>query len=131
MRGDAHSVRVTRLRSGLWARLDAERLWAAQRASEVYARRFVNPGLETPTKTPDRFSQVRVTRDLAVTMRDGITLRADVYSPSQARRLPVVLIRLPYGKGRHSFMAARGKSWARKGYHCVIQDVRGRLAFGR
>ena len=54
-------------------------------------------------------------------MRDGVMLRADVYSPARARRLPVVLIRMPYGKGRHSFMAARGKFWARKGYHCVIR----------
>ena len=130
-RGDAWSVRAGRPPTGaLSARLNAERLWAVQRASEAYARRFITPGLETPTQTPDRFSQVRVTRDVVVTMRDGVMLRADVYSPARARRLPVVLIRMPYGKGRHSFMAARGKFWARKGYHCVIQDVRGRWRSG-
>ena len=130
-RGDAQSVRSTRPRSGgLGWRLDAEGRWAAQRLSGAYERRCVIPKVETPSQTPDRHSRVRITRDLAVPMHDGVVLRADVYSPAQPGRLPVVLIRMPYGKDRHYYMAARGKFWARKGYHCVIQDVRGRWRSG-
>jgi len=62
--------------------------------------------------------------------RDGVRLCADLYEPSLPAPWPTVLIRLPYGKGAHPFMAARGSYWARKGYACVIQDVRGRWASG-
>jgi len=59
-------------------------------------------------------------------MRDGARLCADLYEPSLSGPWPVMLIRLPYGKNAHPLMPARGTYWARKGYACVIQDVRGR-----
>jgi putative CocE/NonD family hydrolase len=70
-----------------------------------------------------------VTRDVAVPMRDGVTLRADVYRPSEGRH-PVLLQRTPYGK-----QSSPG-TWpildplraADDGYVVVIQDVRGRFA---
>ncbi len=62
-----------------------------------------------------------------VPMRDGVTLRANVFHPAGAAEpLSTVLIRQPYGKDDHPFMHARGTYWARKGYVCVVQDVRGK-----
>ena len=82
---------------------------------------------EVPTSTPDRCAAVVVTRDVGVPMRDGVRLSANVFRPSTAGPLPVVLIRLPYGKDDHPGMWAQGRYWARKGYACVIQDVRGKF----
>ena len=60
-------------------------------------------------------------------MRDGVALSAHVFHPAARRaRCPLVLIRQPYGKDDHPFMHARGTYWARKGYVCVVQDVRGK-----
>jgi hypothetical protein len=60
---------------------------------------------------------------VAVRMRDGVTLRADVYRPAQEGRYPVLLERTPYDKnGERSF----GLAAATRGYVVVVQDVRGR-----
>src|SRR5258708_39751442 len=37
-------------------------------------------------------------RDVAVSMRDGITLRADIFRPDAAGKFPVLLQRTPYDK---------------------------------
>src|SRR5437016_7717278 len=56
-------------------------------------------------------------------MRDGTTLRADVYRPKAEGTFPVLLERTPYDK-RNS--AAFGVKAAARGYVVIIQDVRGR-----
>jgi putative CocE/NonD family hydrolase len=73
---------------------------------------------------------VRVDRDTAIPMRDGVVLRADVYRPMREGRYPVLVLRTPYGK----HLAARNDGVHRKavesGYAVVMQDVRGRYASG-
>ena len=69
-----------------------------------------------------------VERDVAVRVRDGTVLRADVLRPAGAGRFPVLVYRTPYGKQE----AVRehgtfGRAVAR-GYAVVVQDVRGRYA---
>jgi putative CocE/NonD family hydrolase len=66
-----------------------------------------------------------VTTDAAVKvpMRDGITLVATLYRPKEPGKYPVILQRSPYGRKGGSFQA---QYFARRGYACVIQDVRGR-----
>jgi uncharacterized protein len=73
-------------------------------------------------------ARVQVDRDVAVPMRDGVVLRADVYRPARAGPFPVLVFRTPYGKqfaaesdGVHEKAVARG-------YAVVMQDVRGRYA---
>jgi predicted acyl esterase len=39
-----------------------------------------------------------IDRDVPMTTRDGVTLRADVYRPDAPGRHPVLLSRLPYDK---------------------------------
>ena len=71
---------------------------------------------------------VQVDRNVAVPMRDGVVLRADVYRPAGQGKFPVLVFRTPYGK--HN--AAEGDGVHRKavgrGYAVVLQDVRGRYA---
>ncbi len=113
------------------ARATAELRWSGRRCAQAYRRRCVVPRAVTPTRTPDRFAGHRVERDVAVPMRDGVALRAHVFHPSGAAGpLPVVLIRQPYGRDDHPYMHARGAYWARKGYRCVVQDVRGKYGSG-
>ena len=39
-----------------------------------------------------------IDRDVPMTTRDGVTLRADVYRPDGSGKFPVLLSRLPYDK---------------------------------
>lgn len=61
-------------------------------------------------------------------MRDGTTLYADVYRPSNGGPFPIILMRLPYDKVQaESNVAYHHPSWyARNGYMVVVQDTRGR-----
>jgi len=69
---------------------------------------------------------VKVERDVSAKMRDGVTLRADIYHPDTEGKFPILLQRTPYNKlGWGSDMDFFYKGAAR-GYVVVVQDVRGR-----
>ena len=64
-------------------------------------------------------------------MPDGIRLAADIYFPAldgtrAPGTFPVILERTPYNKAA-AVQVTKGKYFARRGYVCVIQDVRGRF----
>jgi putative CocE/NonD family hydrolase len=67
--------------------------------------------------------------DVPARMRDGVTLRANVYRPEGGGPWPTLLARIPYGKDGP-------KGWldplqtAREGFMVVVQDSRGRSASG-
>lgn len=66
-----------------------------------------------------------------IPMRDGTQLATDLYFPAlEGRRVggpfPVVLERTPYDKVA-AVNVTNGNYFARRGYVCVIQDVRGRF----
>jgi putative CocE/NonD family hydrolase len=61
----------------------------------------------------------------AITMRDGTTLRADLYRPADDRTYPVLLRRTPY---RKEGWAPFARQLAAAGYVVVVQDLRGRGA---
>ena len=66
--------------------------------------------------------------DVAVPMRDGVVLRADVWRPQGSGPFPVLLYRTPYGKSAaQSDYTTFGKA-VERGYAVVMQDVRGRFA---
>ncbi len=86
------------------------------------------PAKDVASGTKDRFGKVDVQYDIMVPMRDGVKLAADVYLPRGVERAPTVLVRLPYGKtGDHCAMPTTAPYFARKGYACVVQDVRGKF----
>ena len=63
---------------------------------------------------------------------DGIGLATDIYLPAMegealAGPFPTVLERTPYNKAS-AVNVTKGKYFARRGYVCAIQDVRGRFA---
>jgi putative CocE/NonD family hydrolase len=68
--------------------------------------------------------EVTAERNVAAKMRDGVTLRADIYRPKAEGKFPVLLVRTPYDKtGSMGF----GLRAAARGYVVIAQDVRGRF----
>ena len=59
-----------------------------------------------------------------VPMRDGIGLSTNVFRPKAAARVPTILVRTPYNKGKT--LSAGYQLFADNGYAVVVQDVRGR-----
>lgn len=73
--------------------------------------------------------EIVVDFDVPASMRDGTTLRANVYRPAGEGRWPVLLTRLPYGKDFPLGSAFLDPvQVARRGYVVVVQDTRGRMA---
>ncbi len=73
--------------------------------------------------------QITVDFDVPAKMRDGVTLRANVYRPQGEGQWPVLLTRLPYGKDLPiGASVLEPTQVARRGYVVVVQDTRGRAA---
>ncbi len=66
---------------------------------------------------------VVIERDVAVPMRDGVILRANVFRPDRGGPFPVLVMRTPYGKP-----AGGMDRYVKAGYIVVTQDARGRYA---
>lgn len=65
-------------------------------------------------------------RGVAVPMRDGVTLRADVLRPEGTGRFPTLVYRTPYGRARTLDEDGIFRKAVARGYAVVVQDVRGR-----
>jgi len=69
--------------------------------------------------------------NVMIPMRDGVRLATDIYFPAAeggrvSGRFPVILERTPYDKASARNVRT-GAYFARRGYACAIQDVRGRF----
>jgi putative CocE/NonD family hydrolase len=65
--------------------------------------------------------------DVRVPLRDGVTLRADLYRPAGAGRHPVLVMRNPYDRRvAQSYLYAHPSWYAAQGYAVLSQDMRGR-----
>ncbi|HEV2042697.1 MAG TPA: CocE/NonD family hydrolase, partial [Casimicrobiaceae bacterium] len=87
-------------------------------------------------------------KDVAVKLRDGVTIYVDVFRPTGADKVPVLLAWSPYGKGQGTSMSAMGvfglvglnnaivsglekfegpdpAYWCAKGYAICNPDIRG------
>lgn len=71
-------------------------------------------------------NEIRIERNKAVPMRDGVILYADVYRPAKPGKYPVILTRTPYGLQREGVHHERMIKFAQRGYVAIVQDVRGR-----
>jgi uncharacterized protein len=69
--------------------------------------------------------EVAFEHNVAAKMRDGVTLRADIYRPRAEGKFPVLLERTPYDKTHERDFGMKG---AARGYVVVVQDTRGRYA---
>ena len=66
-----------------------------------------------------------VERGVAVPMRDGVRLAADVFRPARAGKFPTLIERTPYDRKRLEDREILQEA-LRRGYAVVLQDVRGR-----
>ncbi len=80
--------------------------------------------LSAGQSAPERF-EVMFEANVAMTTRDGVTLRADIYRPKADGKFPVLLQRAPYDKHIYIHEAIAG---AQRGYIYIVQDSRGRFA---
>lgn len=80
--------------------------------------------LLAPSAAPGRPAAGEPLRDLAVEMRDGTVLLADLWRPAERDgALPILLVRTPYGRRLEEGVA---RTWTGRGYGVVVQAVRGR-----
>jgi uncharacterized protein len=64
--------------------------------------------------------------DIAVPMRDGVVLRAEILRPSSAGPFPTLVYRTPYGAHAAVEESTMFRHAVERGYAVVAQDVRGR-----
>lgn len=69
-------------------------------------------------------------QNVAVPMRDGIVLRADILLPRPKGRFPTLVYRTPYDKEDALKNYTTFRHAVERGYAVVVQDVRGRYASG-
>ncbi|BBX36352.1 hydrolase [Mycolicibacterium mageritense DSM 44476 = CIP 104973] len=89
------------------------------------ARRTVSRLLGLPPHT----TTFTVHQRLRVPMRDGVDLIADHYAPHTETPAGTLLVRGPYGR-RFPFSALFAQVYAARGYHVVLQSVRGTFGSG-
>jgi uncharacterized protein len=70
--------------------------------------------------------QSSVEHNVAIPMRDGVVLRADVLRPAAAGKFPVLVYRTPYGKDAAQQEYTTFRHAVERGYAVVMVDVRGR-----
>ena len=80
------------------------------------------PGDYSPVKY-----EVVAELDCDAPMRDGVTLKIDIFRPQAEGRFPAVLLQTPYNK---SGQAPRAEKFAARGYVVVNSDSRGRFESG-
>jgi uncharacterized protein len=71
-----------------------------------------------------------VEKDVAVPMRDGAVLRADVLRPKNNGSFPVLVYRTPYGKEFALKDYTTFRHAVERSYAVVVEDVRGRYSSG-
>jgi uncharacterized protein len=71
--------------------------------------------------------KVIVERAVPMRMRDGTTLRADVYRPDAPGKFPVLVMRTPYDKSQQLAMVEKDY-FPPRGYVLIVQDTRGRFS---
>ncbi|MBX7125482.1 MAG: CocE/NonD family hydrolase [Cyclobacteriaceae bacterium] len=67
-------------------------------------------------------------KEVFITMRDGIRLNTVIWAPRVAEKLPMLLVRTPYGVSESDSpnRTMYFQELAREGYIFVLQDIRGR-----
>lgn len=71
-------------------------------------------------------AKVVVDSNVAIPMRDGVVLRADVWRPAGSGPFPVLVYRTPYDRAEAAEASGVTRQAVERGYAVVLQDVRGR-----
>nr|WP_194946053.1 CocE/NonD family hydrolase [Mycolicibacterium malmesburyense]CRL74763.1 putative hydrolase, CocE/NonD family [Mycolicibacterium malmesburyense] len=101
---------------------------AAPPASRSKVKQLTGRTLSRLLRLPPHTTDFTVNKVL-VPMRDGVELRADHYAPATAEPAGTLLVRCPYGRD-FPFAALYGRVYAARGYHVVLQSVRGTYGSG-
>ncbi|WP_242453657.1 CocE/NonD family hydrolase [Mycolicibacterium sp. P9-64] len=91
--------------------------------------RLASATLARILKVPPPTTDFTVRRGVPVPMRDGVELVADHYVPDTSAPAGTLLVRGPYGRA-FPFSNLFGAVYAARGYHVVIQSVRGTFGSG-
>jgi uncharacterized protein len=67
-------------------------------------------------------------KNVAIPMRDGVALHADILRPKREGKFPVLVYRTPYGKDSALRNYSTFRHAVESGYVVVVEDVRGRYA---
>ena len=65
-----------------------------------------------------------VERNVAVKMRDGVILRADVYRPETPGKFPVILQRTPYNRVMATGFGLKLRRWSMSGLCRTVAKIR-------
>lgn len=96
----------------------------ADSAIRSFVRRSGDRALTSLLALPPTTARYTVRRRVPVPMRDGVDLLADHYAPVSAEPAGTLLVRGPYGRG-FPFSALFARLYAARGYHVILQSVRG------
>ena len=95
-------------------------------------RRYAGRAISRLLGLPPQKTSYTVRHGLRVPMRDGVELVADHYAPDtgpDSEAAGTLLVRGPYGR-RFPFSAVFAQVYASRGYHVVLQSVRGTFGSG-
>ncbi|WP_020496250.1 CocE/NonD family hydrolase [Sciscionella marina] len=116
---------------GLLRRIGLLATAAALTAGTVATPALAAGGSDWPPQTGRGPCSVSKTDNAGVPMRDGTTLRADVYRPETTKKVPVILYRTQYDKVQAQMSPYRYQSPDWFASHCylvVTEDIRGQYA---
>jgi putative CocE/NonD family hydrolase len=103
-------------------------IWLATCLFSVALAASAIPFLAKSIPSPAPHPLKVVSKDVAVPMRDGAVLRADILLPAATGRFPTLVYRTPYNKESAQREPGIFDKAVARGYAIVIQDVRGRYA---
>ncbi|MED5811692.1 CocE/NonD family hydrolase [Mycolicibacterium sp. 050232] len=92
-------------------------------------RRYAGKAVSKVLGLPPHETDFTVQHGLRVPMRDGVELVADHYAPVTGRPAGTLLVRGPYGR-RFPFSSVFAQVYAARGYHVLLQSVRGTFGSG-
>lgn len=101
---------------------------AARPASRSKVKQLTGRTVSRLLRLPPHTTDFTVNK-VRVPMRDGVELRADHYAPSTPDPAGTLLVRCPYGRD-FPFAALYGRVYAARGYHVLLQSVRGTYGSG-
>src|SRR5882757_3406271 len=93
----------------------------------IFSLLFFAAASSIPAQVPPESGVTTVVQaNVAVPMRDGVVLRADVLRPDGSGRFPVLVYRTPYGKDAAQEQYTTFRRAVERGYAVMVVDVRGR-----
>ena len=103
-------------------------VWRAICFAAVLLAAGALPFLARTPRSPATDPSHKISKDVPVSMRDGVILRADVLLPAEPGRFPTLVYRTPYNKESALRDHKTFEKAVARGYAVVVQDVRGRYA---